>query len=236
MLIDGHYGTSNTLQPSMVLDRGDGTDLGDGHYGKRSTGPAPHEGAVYVVAGSAASVSGGPLDHPAMYLGLNRFGSLVIDIDGDRLDGSFVGVTGVEDHFTLVKGEARTLFRDQTGISIQNGGRQDFRLVAGPQEAGNLYLLAGSFGTSPGIAFGGVHVPLNPDGWLQASLAAANGPVYPSSLGVLDGAGNGTAALVLPPLNDPTLVGVKMFHAYVVIGSAGNLRMASNAVVMTFRP
>ena len=40
---------------------------------------------VYTVAGSGAKLTGGDLDHPAMYISLNELGSLVLDIDGDRL-------------------------------------------------------------------------------------------------------------------------------------------------------
>lgn len=177
-LIDGHYGVRSTLQPAMVLDAGDGQEQGDGHYAKPTAGTSPHEAAVYVVAGSAGKISGGPLDHPAMHVSLNALGSLVLVIDGDRLDASFVGLTGVEDRFTLVKGEARTLFRDQPRIPVTAGGRQDWRLAAGPAQGNRWYIVAGSFGTSPGFVLWGQHVPLNPDGWLDLSLQMANSPVY----------------------------------------------------------
>ncbi len=234
-LIDGHYGSSTTLQAGMVLDAGDGDDAGDGHYGKTSLGTAPHEGAVYVVAGSAGKIDGGPLNHPAMHVSLNQLGSLVLDIDGDRLDASFVGLTGVEDHFTLVKGEARTLFRDQPRVSVGAGGRQDFHLAAGSAQANRFYILAGSFGTSPGFPLWGMHVPLNPDGWLDLSLQLANSPVYQNSINLLDGNGAGAVAFVLPPLSDPTLIGTVVHHAYVVLDSAG-VSMVSNTVKLTFEP
>ncbi|MFY9344770.1 MAG: metallophosphoesterase family protein, partial [Planctomycetota bacterium] len=234
-LLDGHYGTSATLQPAMVRDRGDGRVAGDGFYGKPTAGRAPHEGAVYVVAGSAGSVSGGSLDHPAMHVSLNNLGSFVFDVDGDRLDAKFVGLSGIEDEFTLVKGDPRTLFRDQVAISVANGGRQDFRLAAGQAHAGSIYVLAGAQGTSPGMPLFGVHVPLNPDPWLTLSLALANSAVYPHSIGLLDANGAAAAALVLPPLNDPALVGTSLWHAYVVSNGTG-LAHASNAVRMTFAP
>ncbi|MBL8752774.1 MAG: metallophosphoesterase, partial [Planctomycetes bacterium] len=74
-LLDGHYGASATLLPTMVLDSGDGRDGGDGYYGKRTAGKASHEGAVYVVAGSAGLAGGGALNHAAMRVGLNQLGS-----------------------------------------------------------------------------------------------------------------------------------------------------------------
>ncbi|MCA9243402.1 MAG: metallophosphoesterase family protein, partial [Phycisphaerales bacterium] len=51
MLLDGHYGTSNTLTPAMVVDDGDGDETGDGAYRKPTLGLGANEGAVYVVAG-----------------------------------------------------------------------------------------------------------------------------------------------------------------------------------------
>jgi len=234
-LLDGHYGASATLQPTMRLDQGDGRPAGDGFYGKPTAGKAPHEGAVYVVAGSAGSVGGGSLDHPAMHVSLNNLGSFVFDVDGDRLDAKFVGLTGIEDEFTLVKGDTRSLHRVQPTISVATGGRQDYRLAAGPAHAGHVYVLAGAQGTSPGITLLGMHVPLNADAWFALSLALANSAVYPQSIGILDANGKANAALVLPPLSDPALVGASLWHAYVV-GDGTALLHASNAVRMTFVP
>ena len=61
-LIDGHYGTSGHLGTGdHALDAGDGrtTAGGDGAYIKPAGGPTPHEGAVYVVAGSSAKITAG---------------------------------------------------------------------------------------------------------------------------------------------------------------------------------
>ena len=234
-LLDGHYGPSTSLSPGMVRDRGDGNAAGDGAYAKASTGGAPNQGAVYVVAGSAAATGGGVLNHPTMHVSLNHLGSFVLDIDGDRLDARFLGLSGIEDEFSLVKGDARTLLRDQPRISVSQGGRQDFTLQAGPQHGNRLYALAGAQGTAPGLSLGSLLVPLNADPWLQLSLALANSPVYPGSIGVLDATGRASAAFVLPPLNDPSLVGQALWHAYVVWDGTSFVH-ASNAVKMTFAP
>jgi len=103
-LIDGHYDVSSTFDPSMKLDGGNGRDDGTGAYEKTGGGPVSHQGAVYVVAGSSGQTSGGSLNHPAMYLSLNSLGSLVLDVDGSRLDARFVNSAGVtSDHFTMQK-------------------------------------------------------------------------------------------------------------------------------------
>jgi hypothetical protein len=101
VLLDGHYGASATLTEEMTRDPGSGRIEETGAYSKAA---APHEGAVYVVAGSGGHVSGGPLDHPAMFVAWNLVGSVVVDVDGDRLDGVFLDdAGGIRDHFTLLK-------------------------------------------------------------------------------------------------------------------------------------
>lgn len=104
-LIDGHYGLSSTFNNSMKKNGGDGREDGNGAYAKASALPAPHDGAVYAVAGSSGQASGGLLNHPAMFISLNSLGSMVLDVDGNRLDAKFLNSTGVvADHFTVIKG------------------------------------------------------------------------------------------------------------------------------------
>ncbi len=110
-LIDGHYGASNTFDgndPTMLLDGGDGKLLGDGAYEKPSAGMAPHEGAVYVVAGSSGKINALQADapHPIMvHATLQELGSVVLDIDGNSLNAQFLRSDGVvTDNFTILKG------------------------------------------------------------------------------------------------------------------------------------
>jgi hypothetical protein len=101
-LLDGHYGLSTTLTSSMKKDGGSGRDPNP--Y-RKSAGTQPHEGAVYVVAGSSGKTSGGTLNHPAMFISLNNLGSLVLDINGNRLDAKFLRENGtIADSFSIVKG------------------------------------------------------------------------------------------------------------------------------------
>jgi hypothetical protein len=107
MLIDGHYGPSSTFGPEYVVDGGDGSpEPGGGPpYWKPTLGMAPHEGAVHAVVGSSSQVGGGPLDHPVMAVSIADLGSLVVDVDGDRLDAYWIDDTGtVRDHFRIGKG------------------------------------------------------------------------------------------------------------------------------------
>jgi hypothetical protein len=101
-LLDGHYGDSSTFSSTHKVDGGSGRDPAP--YSKPS-GTVANEGAVYVVAGSSGKISGGSLDHPAMFISLNNLGSMVIDVDGNRLDAKFIRENGsTADSFSIVKG------------------------------------------------------------------------------------------------------------------------------------
>ncbi|MEO6740317.1 MAG: metallophosphoesterase family protein [Chthoniobacteraceae bacterium] len=106
-LLDGHYGTSGTLTPAMKKNAGDGRPAGNGAYIKPLTGPRDHFGAVYSVAGSAGQTGGGTLNHPAHFISLNNLGSLVLDVNGTTLTGTFVREAGAtpatQDTFAIVK-------------------------------------------------------------------------------------------------------------------------------------
>ena len=104
-LLDGYYGFSWDFSDAYKKAPGDGSPEGDGAYVKAGSGQESHAGAVYAVAGSSGQTSGGSLDHPAMVRALNVLGSLVLDVDGDRLDAKFLDDSGVvRDSFAIVKG------------------------------------------------------------------------------------------------------------------------------------
>src|SRR5688572_18224831 len=69
-LIDGHYGFSSTLTESMVKDGGSGKPEESGPYRKAGRGPAPNEGAVYIVAGSSGWATFQLGRHPIMHASL----------------------------------------------------------------------------------------------------------------------------------------------------------------------
>jgi hypothetical protein len=104
-LLNGHYGNSSSLdRATMFVDAGNGRADQDGAYRKSSVGPNAGRGAVYVVGGSSGWITGGSLDHPAMYVSYLEMGSVVLDIDGSRLDARFLTLDGrIDDYFTIVK-------------------------------------------------------------------------------------------------------------------------------------
>lgn len=104
ILVDGHYGIADSLSAPMMRDPGDGMVAGDGAYVKPA-GLTPRAGEVSVVAGSSSRISGGAFNHPVMFTSLSVLGSMVLDINGPRLDAAFIGITGaVIDSFTIHKG------------------------------------------------------------------------------------------------------------------------------------
>jgi hypothetical protein len=103
-LLDSFYGDSSEMQEQNVKDYGSGRADGSGAYMK-SAGLNPHEGAVYAVVGSSGLTAGGELNHPAMFLSENELGSLILDINRNVLQATFLRETGaIDDYFTIIKG------------------------------------------------------------------------------------------------------------------------------------
>ena len=104
-LLDGHYGFSTDLLPTMIKDSGSGRPEDTGAYLKSDLGPLPHQGTVYVVNGSSGWAFDGTIDHPVMFKSLLRTGSLLLDVQTNRLDAKFLRETGaIDDSFTILKG------------------------------------------------------------------------------------------------------------------------------------
>ncbi len=105
-LLNGHYGDSKTLTKEMIKDAGDGdpdNPAPGGAYDKK----AHPQAEVCVVAGSSGKISGGTLNHPAMHCSLNMLGSLVVEINGKKLEAKFLTDKGeVKDRFVIEKGGA----------------------------------------------------------------------------------------------------------------------------------
>lgn len=121
LLVNGHYGFSDSLTPSMIKDAGSGRAEDTGAYIKPSSGATANEGAVYVVAGSSGWATSRTGHHPIMYFDELEVGSMVIDIKGNRLDAKFLRETGaIDDHFTILKGVAPESLRICT-FDVKNG-------------------------------------------------------------------------------------------------------------------
>ena len=126
---------------------------------------------------------------------------------------------------------------DVASLSLGSGGTQALSLDAGPEHAGMAYQILGSLnGTSPGIALGGLVIPLNFD--LRYFLLTATAPQQTSlvnPIGVLDGEGRAEAGFVLPAGAPPALAGLGLDHAFIVLDGQGVV-FASNPVRVEFTP
>lgn len=103
ILMHGHYGKSDTYDPAQhALDAGDGRPEGDGSYRQ-----AMHQGSgtIHTVAGSSGKVGAFKAPHlPFMVENLSELASVVVDIDGRRLDVTTLGSEGqILDSYTLLK-------------------------------------------------------------------------------------------------------------------------------------
>ena len=100
-LLRGPHPGRWAFEPMRIESRASGRREAGEAYRK---GPGGSDGAVYVVAGSAGQTGEAPLDHPAMAVSLAIHGSVVVDIDGCRLDAVFVDEAGVvRDGFGIEK-------------------------------------------------------------------------------------------------------------------------------------
>jgi hypothetical protein len=106
-LMDGHYGNSSTYTPSFRLDNGSGDFINDCPYIKDSIGGDAHKGTVYVVCGVSGKKSSSTIGwpHPVTYTATtNHLGSMILTINGNRLDAKFITSSdSIYDQFTIMK-------------------------------------------------------------------------------------------------------------------------------------
>ncbi|HXH18514.1 MAG TPA: metallophosphoesterase [Chitinophagales bacterium] len=107
-LINGLYDFKAAFTPDMIINGTSGNDLAGEAYIKYTDGPLADKGTVYVVEGNSSGSNGySPIEHPVIYWGQacdTCYGSLVVDIEGDRLDARYLTAYGeVLDRFTILK-------------------------------------------------------------------------------------------------------------------------------------
>jgi hypothetical protein len=224
---------------------GDAVDLeGDlaviGAFGDDDLGK--YSGAAYVFERHAGIWTESSKFHGSGLVEYDTFGYSGIDLDGEDLlvgapaAASDATTLGSAYFFTFAPGPHLTA--DTDSVSLSQGGSQALQIGACPEHAGDLYFLAGSAtGTSPGFAFGGVPVPLNPDVYFLYTVNHPGSPPLAASLGVLDAGGKANIAFSLPPGSAATLAGLTLNHAYAVLDPATlQLEVVSPAVPVALLP
>lgn len=168
----------------------------------------------------------------------DNFGDSVALVGDDALVGAPLADTPFQNAGQVWAFDMRPMSASADPISLSAGGTQSFKLVAGPERAGWIYLISGSVtGTSPGIPVDGVVVPLALDAYTLSLLSSFGGLPIPMSLGFLDADGRATAELIVPAGTDPTLAGVVGYHAFLTLNPFLLLAdFASNAVTVDLVP
>ena len=99
-LINCHYGDSSTFNQGMVR-----AQVKNNIYKKKESNISGNSGTIYTVIGSSSKVDIGPLDRPAMPYSYQEAGSMILDVDNNRLKAVFVNNEGqVKDQFEIIKG------------------------------------------------------------------------------------------------------------------------------------
>lgn len=133
-----------------------------------------------------------------------------------------------------------TLYHGPLEVSAAAGGTQSLLVSAGPEHAGAYYVLVGSAsGTAPGLGdpLGALGLPLVNDVYTDLLLSTNGAGIVAPLVGVLDGIGAATSALDVAPGTDPSLVGLLLHHAYLVIDPITfEVAHASNAVRVELVP
>ena len=141
---------------------------------------------------------------------------------GTVLEGSFAET----DCWTLAS-QQNFLFYDKPDFSTAL-----LDLFPGPAHAGQIYAVLGSLsGLHPGTPILGAVLPLAPDGYLTWTLLHPGQAPLSGSLGVLDGNGEAQAVLSLADVAEPSLNGLLVHHAFLLLDPTTlQLVHVSNAV------
>lgn len=204
----------------------------------------PNNGAIVLFSGHDADLLhlfGGA--KPGQAFG--RRIALTGDLDGDSQSDwaiSAYHAAGLGD--LLYQGEVRAvssrklLTTPTTQISLSAGGVQPLEIHAPSEFVGSFYFVLGSAGPIyPGVGFSGfgVTLPLALDDYLLFTATYPNQAPLVGTLGVVAPGPPLTARIVIPPGTSPTLAGVVLHHAYLVL-VPGYVQAASNAVPLALMP
>ena len=121
--------------------------------------------------------------------------------------------------------------------SAAAGGTVNLATSVDPMYAGMTFAVAGSLsGTSPGISFGAVTVPLVWDPYFDLTIMNFNIPPFSNTWGMLDANGQTTSQINLPPGLATVFVGQTAHHAAAVLDSSLTLVHATNAAATVITP
>ena len=139
------------------------------------------------------------------------------DLDGDGF-ADVLACSALDDEVAWFANLHESLVADVAALPLSTGGLQQLTLSAGAERGLLPYLLLGSLsGTEPGFPIDGLVLPLNADAYTVSTLIAPNAPPLAGSFGTLNAQGKASASFTLAPGLPPTLIGLTLHHAYVVL-------------------
>ena len=110
-LTDCHYSSSDQLKTEMLKFPEDINRISVYHKNPKTKS---HGGTIYAVLGSSSKLSGKVQNHPVMAVTKKLIGTMIIDIDNNKLDGYFISDHAtVEDRFQINKQSLAEPFKTQ---------------------------------------------------------------------------------------------------------------------------
>lgn len=130
-----------------------------------------------------------------------------------------------------------SLWLDTSSLSVSAPSTANFTIQAPAAYSLKYYFLLGSeSGTTPGLDFGNIQLPLNYDWYFETIGGDPNGATFINTFGTLDAAAVGGAQLALPAGLPPAAVGLQLDHAYLLLDANFNVIYASQTARITLKP
>lgn len=135
--------------------------------------------------------------------------------------------------------QCEMLSQDSAQISLTTGGTNTFSLRAPNIVLWNAtYVLLGSAsGTTPGFDIPPIHVPLNPDWYLETIAGGYNSATFVDTVATFPWSLTASSKLVVPPGLPPALAGTELTHAWIAVNpNLNQVGPVSNTVTVKLVP
>lgn len=110
-LVNCHYGVTSSFQAESILQKGP-------VFNKPKLRDA-YQGVIYTVLGSSSKAVEGKFDHPVMAVSKAKLGSMILDINNDKLTARFIdNWADVLDQFEIIKSD-KTLMMNKSQRTCQ---------------------------------------------------------------------------------------------------------------------
>lgn len=166
--------------------------------------------------------------------------SSCVDCDENGLSDELELLEGAANDFNAngLLDRCEALSASANELSLSGGGAVAFDLDGGAPVLGATYWMFGSAsGTTPGLNFGPINLPLQFDAYFQLTLSKPFAAPFGSFIGFFDGNGFSQASFSLPPGSEASLTGITLYHAYVASPTFGApVHFASNFMPVTLMP